>query len=203
MGKSFIFRKHQEQSRLPGSKVALVVYSARTLGADLTRGILHAVIEQQPMPFVDRMLHLLVSAQPGSAATLTAADTHSQNGAGSTEADARASATAAAAALLGGSSHPSLHAVLGAYVEVCKEEGRYPCLVIDDADAAFEDGTDERKQKSVAALRNLVYYTTATKKMSVVIASSDSSESFRLNALGSKKDRWTRTVVVDEVCAAR
>ena len=91
---------------------------------------------------------------------------------------------------------PSLEETVEAYARACAKEGRFPCLVIEEANVAF---SSEDTKFTKDALRLLTSLTKEEKRMSVLMTASEHLEPFRLREMGYKSDHWTETVLVPEV----
>lgn len=114
----------------------------------------------------------------------------------------KTAAAAAEAALRNAASPPRLKHVVAAYGLACREERRFPCIVIEEAAAVFEGATPEQRERTAAAMRLFTQLTKEEQQLNVAVTSSDPFESFRFNTMGVKHDHWTKSVVVAEVSAA-
>ena len=92
-----------------------------------------------------------------------------------------------------------LNQVLAAFILSCKQTHCFPCLVIDEANAALTAESTAARELTLATLRLLTKHSKQLRQMNVILAASQHSEPFRLNALGFKSDYWTFTLVVGEV----
>lgn len=173
------------------SPLRVVLYDGRLLHAGLERGIVESIRTQTPPSF----LYGFVDLCRGGACSVVADGRVPHAARATTEEQANAPMSALA-------SPPSLYTVLSSFVQMCKIEGTYPCLVIDEATEALPGRSDAEKKAAVSALQSMTSFTKQRRLVNVILASSDHSESFRLNALGYKSDHWTCSVVVGEVSAS-
>jgi hypothetical protein len=178
----------------------VVVYDARNDGSDLVTGLLKA-FSGSPSFFKKYEAYLKpLSGLTGVAASVAAA----------TSAVPGASVAAMAAgktadlvsrhlASVFADEKPTLSIVIEAFVLTCEAEGTFPCLIVDEANVAFEASTTEERVRTLVALRLLTRHTKQRKRMNVILAASEYSEPYRLSALGFKSDHFTDTVLMPEV----
>jgi hypothetical protein len=173
----------------------VVVYDARHDGSDLVTGLLKAFsgnpsFFKMYVAFLEPLANLLAagSAPMGASVAALAA------------AKAVGMASRQLASILA-AEKPALSIVIEAFVLTCEAEGTFPCLVVDEANVAFEASNEdkEERKRTLAALRLLTEYTKQRRRMNVIFAASEYSEPYRLSALGFKNDHFSRTVLMPEV----
>ena len=177
----------------------VIVYDAREAGADLSRGLV-SVLKGDP-PFFQRFKQAFkVVVERGAAAAVTAAASGSPLARHASELGTAAGKVASDVLDVFLDDRPlPLNQVLAAYILSCKEADNYPCLVIDEANVALAAESTAARDHSLEALHLLAEHTKQLRLMNVILAASEHSEPFRLNALGFKSDHWTFTLVVGEV----
>ena len=177
----------------------VVVYNARDAGADLSNGLV-SVLKGDPSFFQRFKVAFKTIGEHGTAAAVTAAVSQTPLGPFAPKLGNTAGKVAGDFIDASLADRPlPLNQVLAAFILSCKEAHCYPCLIIDEANAALIANSDAARERTLAALRLLVEFTKETSQMNVILASSEHSEPFRLNELGFKSDHWTRTLVVGEV----
>lgn len=170
----------------------VLVYNARSDGADLTGGLMAVLADDEP--FYKRFKGALTKVAAKGAGSLVELCT------GSTAlAEASESAASAVADAAMRDKPLSLKHIVVAFVLACKEENRFPCIVIEEANAALVAETPEARERTVAALRLLTEFTKEERLLNVVLTASEHSEPYRLNRLGFKSDHWTSVGVISEV----
>jgi len=196
VGKSFLLRKvSADLQKKPAGEAdtapkprRTVTYDARLYGSDLTKGIMKAINAQLPPTFMNLMREgfgrvVMVSTLGVTAATGVKLDPSKVKD------------------VVVPTPEPTLEDVLTQFVAACEAEGTYPCLVIDEANAALVATTPAERDRAIEALRALTQFTKQEQRMNVVLAASEHSEPFRLNELGCSSTHWTNTLIVGEVRA--
>lgn len=180
----------------------VIVYDARDGGSDLSDGLV-SVLKGDPSFFSRFKAAFRTVCECGTAVAVGAAVST-----GSTPLAAHGTKLEATAGMVAGDVFDAffndrplpLNQVLAAFILCCKETHCFPCLVIDEANAALTAESTAAREHTLAALRLLTEHSKQLRQMNVILAASEHSEPFRLNALGFKSDHWTFTLVVGEVC---
>jgi len=182
----------------------VVVYDARHDGSDLVTGLLKAFSGKPSFfkmyaAFLEPLANLS-GAAASVAAAAAAAPTLGASAAALAVGKAAGIAARQLASVLA-AAKPTLSDVLEAFVLTCEAEGKFPCLVVDEANVAFEASNEdkEERKRTLTALRLLTEYTKQRRRMNVIFAASEYSEPYRLSALGFKSDHFSRTVLMPEV----
>jgi hypothetical protein len=199
VGKSLMLEKMAKELARQQRRVLYI--DARQHGADLTRGIIAALVKdprffekvQQvaPAPLVKGMLamasELVQLAAPPSRFMF-------------------AGLLAFIKGLLTPASPvpsqpPHLDLVLGAFIAACKEKGEYPVIFIDEANEAFKaaHGDGVAMARVLAELNLFTRVTKQKREASMVLATSEHGLPFRLRALGYNTDHISETMVAEEV----
>jgi hypothetical protein len=176
----------------------VVVYDARHDGSDLVTGLLKAFSGKPSffkmyVAFLEPLANLTAAA-----AVAAAAPTMGASVAALAVGKAVGMASRQVASVLA-AEKPTLSNVLEAFVLTCEAEGTFPCLVVDEANVAFEASNEDKEERTLAALRLLTDYTKQRRRMNVILAASEYSEPYRLSKLGFKSDHFSDTVLMPEV----
>ena len=190
VGKSMMLRSLAATLRL-GRKHRVVHVDARETGSNFTKGIVAAI--QPDASFLESVMgYVPPVSRPFLAAVVNAV----VPGSGTV---ASAVLGAAAGRPAENRPEPLLSALMDAFVSACSDRGQLPVLIVDEANLALTSVSPEVKQRTLDALQLLTRLTKQDQLANVILAASEHSEQFRLEALGFSTAHITRTVVADEV----